>query len=227
MPYSPSDRRPIAARGSPLWNRVAEGLAARGVSPNHISVAGMWAAILGGAAAALTAFTENEWAARGAWLFAGAMMQARLLANLLDGMVAIAGRRASAVGELFNEVPDRVSDAAILIGIGYAAGGNAPLGYIAALLAVFAAYVRVQARVAGAPQDYCGPLAKPQRMFVTTCLAVWCGLAPKSLQPGCSDLGGIPAAVLLLIAVGTFITAIRRLLRAGMALRSAAAREAA
>ena len=46
----------------------------------------------------------------------------RLLANLLDGMVAIGRGIASPVGELFNEVPDRVSDTAVLLGLGVAGG---------------------------------------------------------------------------------------------------------
>ena len=48
-----------------------------------------------------------------------------LLANLLDGMVAMGRGVASPVGELFNEVADRVSDTAILLGLGWAAGNPA------------------------------------------------------------------------------------------------------
>jgi phosphatidylglycerophosphate synthase len=80
-------------------------------------------------------------------------VQLRLLANMFDGMVAIETGRTSAVGELYNEVPDRVSDTAVLVGAGYAAGGCPVLGYVAALLAVFIAYVRAQGRVAGASQE--------------------------------------------------------------------------
>ena len=38
-------------------------------------------------------------------------------------MVAVASDRTSKLGELFNEVPDGLSDAATLVGLGYAAGG--------------------------------------------------------------------------------------------------------
>ncbi len=62
--------------------------------------------------------------ARLTWLLAAALVQLRLLANMFDGMVAVETNTASPVGELFNEVPDRVSDAAILVGLGYAAGGT-------------------------------------------------------------------------------------------------------
>jgi phosphatidylglycerophosphate synthase len=57
-------------------------------------------------------------------------------------MVALASGRDSKVGELYNEVPDRVSDAALFIGAGYAWGGNVVIGYVATILAIFTAYIR-------------------------------------------------------------------------------------
>ena len=81
-----------------------------------------------------------------AFLAAAALIQLRLAANMFDGMVALETGRASPTGELFNEVPDRVSDAAMFIGAGYAAGGNPTLGYLAACLALFVTYVRGRGR---------------------------------------------------------------------------------
>lgn len=88
------------------------------------------------------------------------------------------------MGELFNEVPDRVSDIAILIGAGYAAGGNATLGLLAALVAVLVAYVRAEGTVVGASQQYCGPMAKPERMVIILLAALHCGLT----FAGCTGL---------------------------------------
>ena len=79
-------------------------------------------------------------------------------------MVAVLREVASPVGELFNEVPDRVSDAATLIGFGYATGSNPVLGFVATIFAIFLAYMRAQGKVAGAHQEFCGPMAKQQRM---------------------------------------------------------------
>jgi phosphatidylglycerophosphate synthase len=120
----------------------------------------------------------------------------RLLANMFDGMVAIESDRASPIGELFNEVPDRVSDAALLIGLGYARGGHVLLGFTAALLAVFTAYVRAMGKVAGGRQEFCGPMAKPQRMLVVTATALWCGLAPAAWQVESNVGFGLPAYAL-------------------------------
>jgi phosphatidylglycerophosphate synthase len=152
------------------------------------------------------------------------MIQLRLLANMLDGMVALEQGTASPLGALFNEVPDRISDAATLIGAGYAAGGCPVLGYVAACLAVFLAYLRVQGKVVGAPQEFCGPMAKPQRMFTLTVAAVYAGLAPRNWQPAFAVVPGAStlAVALALVLVGEVMTAGRRLRRIARALRKPA-----
>lgn len=212
-PYQPTDRRPIAARRSPIWQHTAKWLARLGVSPNGISVAGMCCGLAAGMALAATSLA-GDWE-RFAWLAGAMFIQLRLLANLLDGMVAIESGRASPVGELYNEVPDRVSDTAILVGAGYAAGGNIVLGYLAACAALFTAYVRAMGKAAGAPQEYCGPMAKQHRMALLTAVALYCGLAPGDWQPNWGDPPGqsLVAAGLLVIALGSLLTAIRRLMR--------------
>jgi phosphatidylglycerophosphate synthase len=213
------DRRPIAARERTLSKRLAGWLARQGFSPNGISIAGMVAGVAAGGALVLTGWPA--W--RGpAFVAAAVLIQVRLLANMLDGMVALQTGKASPLGELFNEIPDRVSDAAICIGAGYAAGSLPELGYLAACVALFVAYVRAEGKVAGAPQEFCGPMAKPQRMFVLTVAAIWCGLAPPAWQPLIAEppLGGLMALALAVIVLGGICTAVRRLGRITRALRS-------
>src|SRR5439155_1386862 len=154
-------------------------LVRRGISPNAISLAGMVSAIGAGGSLAATALVSSPWD-RVAWLAAALLIPLRLIANMLDGMVAIEAGRASRLGELFNEVPDRVADAAVLIGLGYARESEAVLGYVAALLAVFTAYVRAAGKLAGAPQFYNGPMAKPHRMWLVTALCLWMTFAPAT-----------------------------------------------
>ncbi|MBN2685943.1 MAG: CDP-alcohol phosphatidyltransferase family protein [Pontiellaceae bacterium] len=203
------DRRPLKTRETGWAKRMASWLAQRGASPNSISVAGMIAAILGGFFLAATARWHGV--ARLAWLLGARMVQFRLLANMLDGMVAIESNRTSLVGDLYNEVPDRISDIAILVGLGWAVGGNALLGLAVAMLAVLTAYVRAQGKASGAQNEFCGPMAKPQRMFAVTVTALYCVLTPLSWQ---SWLGAGPATwVLWLIGVGCLITVGRRLMR--------------
>ncbi|MBL0871761.1 MAG: CDP-alcohol phosphatidyltransferase family protein, partial [Phycisphaerales bacterium] len=160
------DRRPIASRNAGWAIALTGELARRGVSANAISVMGMVACLMGGAALVWTGVGRGGGAEglavmdRGLLLFAAVMCQVRLVCNMLDGMVAIARGVASPVGALYNELPDRVSDIAILVGLGYGVMGDRELGWIAALLAVLTAYVRAAVKVsggAGMAQDFCGP----------------------------------------------------------------------
>lgn len=213
--YQSGDRRPIASRERRVFQRFAHGLATRGVSANVISVAGMISGIIAGGAFVATA----HWTpARAFWIAAACLIQLRLVANMLDGMVAIETGTASPVGELYNEVPDRFADSAVLIGAGYAAGGDVTLGWAAACAAVVIAYVRAAGIVAGAPSVFCGPMAKPHRMFVMTLAALYCGLAPVAWQPVLDGRGVVSIALVLVLVLGV-VTIFRRLLRVSRALR--------
>ncbi|NQT85897.1 CDP-alcohol phosphatidyltransferase family protein [bacterium] len=214
------DRRPITSRDRALSKRVAHWLVERGASPNAISLAGMLAALAAGAALAVTSLPHVP---RLAFVAAAVLMQLRLLANMFDGMVAVEAGRASPVGELYNEVPDRVSDAAVLIGAGYAAGSSPVLGYLAACGAIFVAYVRAQGKAIGADQEFCGPMAKPQRMFLLTVLALYCAAAPTSWQPEAlfPPGWGLMAWGLCVVLGGEVWTSLRRLRRIARALRKA------
>jgi phosphatidylglycerophosphate synthase len=211
--YQVTDRRPIAARNLGIFQRLAPKLARAGISANSISVASAVTGIAAGASLLLTRLTPQPWV-RALWLAAAALVQLRLIANLLDGMVAISSGKASAVGELFNELPDRISDAATLAGLGYAVGSQSVLGWVAAVLAVITAYVRTLGKSVGAGSDFSGPMAKQQRMFVVTAVCLFCACAPQSWQqwqPG--------AVALILIIIGTALTACRRAVHVAQTLK--------
>ena len=206
-----ADRRPIAARNTGPAAALAAWLIARRASPDGISGAGMVAGLLAGLALAGTAWAPE--AARPLWLLAALLIQLRLLANLMDGMVAIGRGVASPVGELWNEVPDRVSDTAVLLGLGLAAGTPA-WGLAAALAAMATAYIRATGKAAGAPSDFRGPMAKQQRMALVTALAIWCAVTPLPWQ---ADL---PRWALILVTALATLTALRRLNGTAKALRA-------
>ncbi|MBP0446492.1 CDP-alcohol phosphatidyltransferase family protein [Roseomonas sp. SSH11] len=207
------DRRPIAARDTGPAHALAAWLIRRRASPNGISAAGMVAGLFAGLALAGTGWWPE--AARPLWIAGAILIQLRLLANLMDGMVAIGRGVASPVGELWNEVPDRVSDTAVLLGLGVAAGSPA-WGLAASLAAMATAYIRTTARAAGAPSDFRGPMAKQQRMALVTALALWCAVTPLSWQ------AGLPYWALVLVTILASITALRRLLGGARALRARA-----
>jgi phosphatidylglycerophosphate synthase len=192
-------------------------LAARDVSPNAISIAGMCACLISGVALVATSIAYH----RVEWLVAALGMQLRLSANMFDGMVALASGRTSKVGELYNEIPDRVSDAAVFIGAGFAWGGNVALGYIATIFAIFTAYVRAAGKIAGAPNEFCGPMAKQHRMFVMTLVCLYSVVVPRSWQMFHLDRlqFGVVGLALAVIVGGCLITVARRLNRIARALR--------
>jgi phosphatidylglycerophosphate synthase len=201
---TPTDRRPIRARRVRIFQRMASLLVRGGVSANAISLAGMMCGIASGATLWATAHASNELVIRLLWLAAAGLVQSRLLANMLDGMVAVESGTASPVGELFNDLPDRVSDSATLIGLGYALGGSATLGWLAALLAMATAYVRAVGKAAGAGSNFSGPMAKPHRMFVVTIVSVWSVFSPLALHDH------VATTTLWIIVLGCAVTLARR-----------------
>lgn len=202
-------RRPLKSRDMPVFKRLAAWLALRGVAPNAISFLSIVCGCIAGIAFAATSHVTG-WTWHLCWLAAAVAIQMRLIANLLDGMVAVEGGRGGPTGDLWNEAPDRVADAAIFIGAGYAAGSCPEMGFLAALAAVFVAYVRALGASVGAGQLFLGPQAKQQRMAVMTAVSVLLTLYPLSFSQV------VPSGYFILLAlgiviVGGLVTAARRL----------------
>jgi phosphatidylglycerophosphate synthase len=217
--YIPA-RRPLAARNLGVSAAAARGLVRMGVSPNAISVAGFFASL--GSGAALFASNGSGHHFQLLLMAACFLLLLRGACNMLDGMVAVSTGIASRGGELYNEVPDRLSDSAILIGAGYAAGGVPELGYLAAIAAVFTAYTRVQGCSLGAAADFGGPMAKIQRMSLIVGAAVYTAFAPPPWQfsiaafPGLGTFG----LALVIIIAGCAATSARRLRKCARSLNA-------
>ena len=215
-PYQGSDRRPIASRDYAISKYLTKALVRIGLSANAISTISVLFACAAGASLAWTGQSDGLKAPY--FVVAAVMILGRLLANMLDGMVALESGTASPVGELYNEIPCRISDTIILVGTGYAMGGWIIMGYAAAIAAMLTAYVRAIGKAAGARQDFCGPMAKQQRMFTLILASIWSAFAPESLIP----LGGALGLVLALITILSIVTAIRRITRIATQLKGAA-----
>lgn len=223
---SPASRRELKTRKTRWAQALASHLAARGTSPNAISLLSIGFA---GAAMLLLMHAGDQTgllAPIAFWLGALACIQLRLLCNLMDGMVAVEGRLGTATGAIFNEVPDRVADVLILVGAGYSGAGEPgvvklfatlPLGWSAAIVALWTASIRLQgAALTGSTHDYSGPMAKQHRMAVLSA-----GILLELAQhlAGSSRTGILLA--LTLITAGGLWTCGRRLRTLGRALRPA------
>lgn len=145
------------------------------------------------------------------------VIQLRLLANLLDGMVAVEGGLRSPTGDLWNDVPDRFADLFILVPAGYITGlaWGAELGWAAGVVAVLTAYGRWLGAGVGFNHDFRGPMAKPHRMAVMTVAA----LAAAIAVPWQAQVWPIRIA-LVVVVLGGLLTIARRLHRLAQTLRS-------
>jgi phosphatidylglycerophosphate synthase len=212
-------RRPLQSRQSRWATTSAAWLTRRGVRPNAISLAGVvFAAVAGGC---LAASGQDGPVPRAALLLiAAVMIQLRLVCNLLDGMVAIEGGLKTRSGELYNDVPDRISDPLILVGAGFGVAWGAwgpTLGWLAATLAILTAYVRVLGVSVGTPAYFLGPMAKQHRMALLTVACVVGVGESVLLQPYAGHAVGV---ALIIVAAGSALTVARRLRRIAADLES-------
>lgn len=201
------NRRPLAVRQQAWVGRLAQLFIGAGIAPNQISSASIVFAALGAVAYTSASLTEGlAWAV--SLLASAALIELRLLCNLLDGVMAVEGGKQTPLGTLYNEIPDRIADSLFLAAAGYAAG-HGVMGWVAALLAVMTAYVRALGGSLGVSQDFCGPMAKPHRMHALCAGSVLAALLPA--YP-------ILAVTLSVIILGTSATVVRRVRRLANAL---------
>jgi Phosphatidylglycerophosphate synthase len=167
--YQPVSRRPIGD----VFRKTAHG-AVRvcvklGIHPDVIS----YLSIVASAFAAVCFWK----AAAAPWLLilAPAFCYLRLWFNMLDGMVALASGKASWRGEILNDLPDRVSDILIFVGVAHSGLCHVLSGYWAALFAVLTAYVGMFGQAVGVQREFSGMMAKPWRM-VTLHVGSWIAL---------------------------------------------------
>jgi phosphatidylglycerophosphate synthase len=208
-----TSRRPLKTRSRAWARRLATGLAKAGIPPNAISAFSLLPAAL--AAYFFLILPHIPPAGQVVvLLLAAGCIQLRLLANMLDGLVAVEGGRKSPTGDLFNEVPDRLADVLILAPIGYSLpelgifGVGVTLSWLAALLAVLTAYVRLFGGSLGFPQSFIGPMAKQHRMatLTVTCLVSIAEVLTTGYHGKVLTIG------LLIICFGSLVTIVRRLL---------------
>jgi phosphatidylglycerophosphate synthase len=204
------ERRPIPVRTAWWSQALATGAIKLGLKPNQVSVLSVCFAMAGSILFFLSrhAYPETRIVL---FLCTAACIQMRLLCNMLDGLMAVEGALKSKLGVLFNEIPDRLSDTLFLVFAGYAAGCGelgVVLGWLAALLSVLTAYIRAFGGGQGLKQDFCGPMAKPHRMFVLTI-----GCLVAAAEPAFHWPPRAIATALFIIASGAFITCIRRTVR--------------
>lgn len=136
------------------------------VHPDVISYLSILAAVV----AAILFWKSGRWP----WLLviAPVFCYLRLWFNMLDGMVAVAAGKASPRGEILNDLPDRISDVVIFVGVAHSGLMNPILGYWAAIFALLTAYVGMFGQAIGVQREFSGIMSKPWRM-VALSLGAW------------------------------------------------------
>ena len=178
------------------------------IPPDAIS----YVSILAALAAALCFWKSG----RNAWLLVIAPLfcYLRLWFNMLDGMVAVATGKASARGEIVNDLPDRISDVIIFVGVAHSDLMNPFIGYWAAIFALLTAYVGLFGQAIGGRREFSGIMSKPWRM-VALSLGAWAMSMWRLRQPGLHDFGRLTILdwTCLVIIAGCLETIIVRLKR--------------
>ena len=158
--YEPTSRRPIAG----MFRRTAQAavrVAVRaGIHPDVFSYASIVAAAIA-AWLFLASRTHPRYI-----VLAVAFAMLRLWLNMFDGMVALAAGKASRKGEIINDLPDRISDVLIFVGIAHSGWCNAFYAYWVAIAAVIVAYVGLFGQAVGVQREFSGVMAKPWRIVV-------------------------------------------------------------
>lgn len=168
--YQPAWRRPIANAFRITARGAVRFCVRRHIHPDIISYLSIVASAL--AAVLFWRSSSSPWLL----LVAPVFCYVRLWLNMLDGMVAMASRQATARGEILNDLPDRVSDVLIFAGVAHSGLGTPYLGYWAAIFALLTAYVGTLGQAVGVQREFSGVMAKPWRMVVLH-LGAWCALA--------------------------------------------------
>ena len=173
--YESNSRRPIASLFRQTGGAATKFCVRYRIHPDAISYLSIVAALIAG-----ICFWKSG--AR-PWLLiiAPLFCYLRLWFNMLDGMVAFAGGTASRRGEILNDLPDRVSDIVIFVGVAHSGLMNPLIGYWAAIFAVLTSYVGLFGQALGVQRQFGGVMSKPWRMVALHCGA-WLTffLAPQS-----------------------------------------------
>ncbi|WPU66953.1 CDP-alcohol phosphatidyltransferase family protein [Peredibacter starrii] len=196
-------RRPLKSRQTAWAKTLSRMIAQAGISPNMISFMSMVFAALSLGSALIGAKTGERMYP----ILAALFIQMRLICNLMDGMVAVEFGKKSKTGDLWNDVPDRFADVAIILGAGYLSQQYPfaiELAWANGTLAVMTAYLRVLGASLASPHYYIGPMAKPHRMAILT--AAFIG---EAIYPG----GALLYGALIIMVVGQVVTCGRRLSR--------------
>lgn len=189
---------------------LVDACVSRGVRADQVTLAAIPVAALGGLCLALSDSVAPL------LLAVPILATARLVLNLVDGQVARRTGTTHPMGEVLNEVGDRLSDILFVGGLAFVAAVGPLLAASAVIASVLASYAGIAARAVGLPRQYGGVMSKPARMLV---LAVAAPLAFALDAAWPLQVGA------WLILAGALVTLVQRLLATRAAVIDGATRD--
>src|SRR5436305_412229 len=182
--YQLGARRPIAE----FFRRPTRGAVKfcvnTGIHPDLVS----YTSVVAAAGAGISFWQARSWPAL--LILAVIFCYLRLWLNMLDGMVALAAGKASRTGEIANELPDRISDVIIFVGVAHSNLCHPLSGYWVAIFALLVAYVGTLGQAVGVQREFSGLMAKPWRM-VALHVGAWVTLGLIWFGDGDLRYGGL------------------------------------
>ena len=210
---SADNRRPLQSRAHPLAQKLALYLFNLGLTANQISLASLVFSLLAFLLLWLS-FQGDGYVLAVLYVGAALCCQLRLVCNLMDGMVAMLSTQKTPSGAIWNELPDRIADTLIFVGMGLSVGQSA-LGWAVAAAAILVSYVRELGHGIDGVMDYSGPMAKPHRMACVTVallLSAMLQLVPILQNTGLTA-NNLMLVGLMVCGVGCIVTLIVRVSR--------------
>ena len=207
--YVPTSRRPIADTFRRTADAATRFCVRYGIHPDAISYLSIVAALF----AAIFFWKSGQ--TRWLLIIAPLFCYLRLWLNMLDGMVAVAANKASRRGQMLNDLPDRISDIIIFVGVAHSGLMNPLIGYWAAIFSVFTAYVGLFGQALGGQREFDGLMSKPWRM-VTLSIGAWINFAIAVPIHRFSILD----VTCLVVIAGCIETIVVRLIRVSAALQN-------
>jgi phosphatidylglycerophosphate synthase len=192
--YQPAWRRPIARAFRRTAQAPVQWCVRRGIHANQVS----YSSIAAAAAAGLCFWKAGT--APGLLIVAVGFCYVRLWLNMLDGMVALASGTASRAGEIANELPDRISDVIIFVGVAHSGLCHPLSGYWGAIMALLVAYVGTLGQAVGVQREFSGLMSKPWRM-VALHVGAWITLGLLWWTDGGAGRGGVTVLDWTLLAI--------------------------
>jgi CDP-diacylglycerol--glycerol-3-phosphate 3-phosphatidyltransferase len=208
MPYEEGGFREKAQkRYYRVMEKVAYPLVSAGISPNHITVAGMLLSLAAGVLFAI-----------GAIFWGGMLLWASALMDPIDGTVARLSGKVSRFGALLDSTLDRYSELFVFFGLMfYFRGGRMLFVVMLALMgSIMVSYVKARAESLG-QKEFRGLMQRPERIILLIAGTVLNTPINHYLLGDCQEC--TVKGTLVILAVLTNLTALQRLLSSRNELR--------